>query len=187
MAIPFTYPCPRKLREIMKMSLIERELPGAIKGIWTEYHSKRTQNVATAISASQYFTYLKRAKESPLFLFPLFRQSGYFFMLSQSQEKSNLFTYLEDFKKSPTTARPYFVLTFFDEIVASKGIALVRGDIIDQHVTRKEAENIIAGFLAHYIETGLYEDNVHVFNHNPTKFNHEAHVQNYFNRFPSKN
>ena len=29
----FTYPCPRKLREIIKMSLIEKELPGVIKNI----------------------------------------------------------------------------------------------------------------------------------------------------------
>ena len=34
----FTYPCPRKLREIMKMSMIEREPVETIKNIWHDYH-----------------------------------------------------------------------------------------------------------------------------------------------------
>ena len=34
----FAYPCPRKLREIMKMSAIEREAPETIETIWNTYH-----------------------------------------------------------------------------------------------------------------------------------------------------
>ena len=34
----FAYPCPRKLREIVKMSAMERETPETIDHIWTEYH-----------------------------------------------------------------------------------------------------------------------------------------------------
>ena len=37
----FNYPCPRKLREIMKLSLIERENKDKIKDIWLEYHKDR--------------------------------------------------------------------------------------------------------------------------------------------------
>ena len=42
----FTYPCPRKLREIMQMSLIERESPEKIKTIWESYHEDRQDNVS---------------------------------------------------------------------------------------------------------------------------------------------
>ena len=34
----FAYPCPRKLREIMKMSAIEKESPTTIETIWNTYH-----------------------------------------------------------------------------------------------------------------------------------------------------
>lgn len=38
----FNYPCPRKLREIVKLSLVERETPDKITDIWKEYHSIRS-------------------------------------------------------------------------------------------------------------------------------------------------
>ena len=34
----FAYPCPRKLREIMKMSAIEKEQTRTIEMIWNDYH-----------------------------------------------------------------------------------------------------------------------------------------------------
>lgn len=50
----FTYPCPRKLREIMKMSMIEREPVETIKNIWHDYHEARTENIAYTITKDQY-------------------------------------------------------------------------------------------------------------------------------------
>ena len=44
--VGFSYPAPRKLREIMQMSLIEKESPNTVKHIWDEYHAKRPENVA---------------------------------------------------------------------------------------------------------------------------------------------
>jgi ATP synthase F1 complex assembly factor 1 len=178
----FTYPCPRKLREVIKMSLFEKESPATIKTIWNEYHLSRPTNVSNVITSGQYLTLNKRLKESPFFLFPLKRESGYFFMISQSQEKSNLFTFLENFKKNPGNAAPYFVLTLFDELVLIKGLVLIRGDVIDHQVTKKEADLLLKSFIAYYIETGLYEE-VQKFNHQPGLFNHESHVSNFFSRF----
>lgn len=179
----FTYPCPRKLREVIKMSLIERELPNTIKRIWGDYHANRSENVSTAISTTQYLTLIKRLKESPIFLFPLKRENGYFFMVSQSQEKSNLFTFLEEYKKRKENAVPYFILTLFDELAISKGLVLIRGDIIDHLITKPEAALLLKSLLGYYIETGLYEDSVRCFNHSPGAFNHESHVESFFNRF----
>ena len=179
----FTYPCPRKLREVIKMTMIEKELPKAIQQIWSSYHESRPQNVSSVITSSQYTLLYKRLKESPLFIFPLRRQQGYFFMISQSQENSNLFTFLDDFKKNPSQAIPYFVLTLFDELILTKGISLIRGDIIDQLITKQEAQILLKSFLAYYIETGLYENYVNKFNNDPSKFNHETHVQDFFSRF----
>lgn len=179
----FTYPCPRKLREVIKMSLIERETSVNIKSIWNQYHIGRPNNVSAVITSTQYQTLAKRLGESQFFIFPLKRESGYFFMLSQSQEKSNLFTFLEDFKKNPNQATPYFVLTLFDELILQKGLVLIRGDIIDNLITKTEADNLLASFLSYYVESGLYDEYVFRFNHKPDQFNHESHVSHYFSRF----
>ncbi|CAG9310426.1 unnamed protein product [Blepharisma stoltei] len=185
-AFVFTYPCPRKMREIVKLSLIEKEEPSEIKRIWNEYHLNRPNNVSTVITAHQYDLLLRRTKASPIFIFPLKRKAGHFVLVSQAQEKSNLLTYLEDFKKNPATATPYFVLTLFDELLAKKGIVPVRGDIVDFLIAKPEAELLLKAFLAHYIEGGLYEETVQIFNHDPNNFNHQKYVDNFFNRFSTQ-
>jgi ATP synthase F1 complex assembly factor 1 len=50
----FTYPCPRKLREIMKMSLIEKEPVHLIKNIWEDYHNPRVANICAVIDKDMY-------------------------------------------------------------------------------------------------------------------------------------
>ena len=42
----FTYPCPRKLREIMQLSAVLKESPPTIIGLWDEYHKDKDKNVA---------------------------------------------------------------------------------------------------------------------------------------------
>lgn len=182
----FTYPCPRRMREIVKMTLIERETPDKVRDVWNTYHSARANNVSCVLTGYQFNLLKKRTKASPFFIFPIMRKGGHFMLLSQSQDNSNLFTFLEDFKKSPENATPYLVLTMFDELLGKKDIVPVRGDVIDHLVSKTEAENIMMAYLAHYLETGLYEDLVHVFNHNPSKFNHESFIQGYLSRFSPK-
>ena len=50
----FTYPCPRRLREIMKMSAIERETPETIEMIWKDYHRAKPYTCARVINATLY-------------------------------------------------------------------------------------------------------------------------------------
>jgi hypothetical protein len=37
----FNYPCPRKLRELVKLSVFEKENAESIKDIWKTYHSMK--------------------------------------------------------------------------------------------------------------------------------------------------
>jgi ATP synthase mitochondrial F1 complex assembly factor 1 len=50
----FSYPCPRKLREIMKLSAIEKETPETIEMIWREYHNAKPFTVSRVLSTSLY-------------------------------------------------------------------------------------------------------------------------------------
>jgi ATP synthase F1 complex assembly factor 1 len=109
------------MREIVKMTLVERESPTKIKDIWNTYHAPRPENVSTVLSAHQYRLLSSRLLASPFFIFPIRRKGGHFLLLLQSQEKSQLFTFLDDYKKAPERATPYFILTLFDEIIVKKG------------------------------------------------------------------
>lgn len=52
----FTYPCPRNLREIVKMSLIEREPKHKVSSIWDNYHKDRTESISDTLSKNDYET-----------------------------------------------------------------------------------------------------------------------------------
>ena len=49
-------------------------------------------------------------------------------------------TYMEDFKRKGSNAHPYVVFTFFNELLFSKGIVLLRGDIINSSLSKTEAQ-----------------------------------------------
>lgn len=45
----FNYPCPRKLRELVKMSAFEKETTTDIKKIWTTYHDEKPRTFADVV------------------------------------------------------------------------------------------------------------------------------------------
>ena len=59
-------------------------------------------------------------------------------------------TYLEDYKKNPLRANPYLVLTCFDELARTKGIALIRGDVIGQ-LNKDEGQTMLEKLLNSYL------------------------------------
>lgn len=89
---------------------------------------------------------LQNAQNAPMFIFPVPQgdagAGGYFTMVCQNQQKSFILTFLEDFKKNPTNAAPYLVLTLFDELVRVKQLALLRGDVING-MTQDEGATIM--------------------------------------------
>ena len=55
----FNYPCPRKLREVVQMSLFEKENKDKISSIWNEYHAQKVHNTANALSKKDYENFTK--------------------------------------------------------------------------------------------------------------------------------
>ena len=49
------------------------------------------------------------------------KSSGYYVLLCQNQDKSFIYTFIEDYKKDPQNATPYLVITMFDELIPKKG------------------------------------------------------------------
>jgi len=49
----FSYPCPRKLREIVKITLFEREQPTKIKEIWQKYYDEKPHAMGFDITSDE--------------------------------------------------------------------------------------------------------------------------------------
>lgn len=73
------------------------------------------------------------------------------------------------------TANPYMVITCFDELVRTKGIALLRGDIISQ-LNKDEGQAMLNTVLNSYLVEQFFE-NARKFNHEPAQFKYEEYAQ----------
>lgn len=82
---------------------------------------------------------------------------------------------MEDFKKNPLRANPFLVITCFDELVRTKGIALVRGDVIGQ-LNKEEAGTVLEQLFSSYLVESKFL-RVKEFNHTPQQFKVEEYTQ----------
>jgi ATP synthase F1 complex assembly factor 1 len=49
----FNYPCPRKLKEIVKLSLFEKEQPEKIKEIWAKHYEEKTNAMGSDLNTEE--------------------------------------------------------------------------------------------------------------------------------------
>ena len=129
--------------------------------------------------------YFSSAKANPFFVFPVRKSTGYYVLVAQNQDKSFIYTFLEDYKQNPQNATPYLVITMFDELVFKKGVALVRGDVIGD-LSKKESEIIFGMTKLYYTNESFYKDVV-TFNRDSARFNYQEHMNNCLKHYDSDN
>ena len=56
-------------------------------------------------------------------------------------------------------------MTLFEEFLDNKGVGLMRGDIMDFKIDKKEADYIAHNLINFYISPEIYENFIHKFNH----------------------
>jgi hypothetical protein len=181
----FAYPAPRSLNELVKIDLFESETPDRVGEIWRDYHATADTAVGAVLSAADHATVFERAAKCRFFIHPIFREGGHFMMLTEFQDRHFLTTYLEKFKENPTASTPQLTVTVYDELVAEKGLALVRGDIISS-IDKTEAARLVnggdasglglGGVLGSYINEELYS-HVEAFNLTPQQFDLDAYMK----------
>ena len=59
----FSFPAPRKLEQIIKYALLEREPPERIREIWEEFHGSRLDCAASVITKAEHEAIMERAKK----------------------------------------------------------------------------------------------------------------------------
>lgn len=127
----FSYPGPRALGQIVKLELLQSEEREQIQHIWEQFHADKDDAVAATLPSGAFQTLQARAAAAPFFVFPVYRQDGFFNMLCQFQQTCFLVTYLEAFKENPTGAPPCLAVSLYDELIEHKEVGLVRGDVIN--------------------------------------------------------
>ncbi|RLN50250.1 hypothetical protein BBP00_00010063, partial [Phytophthora kernoviae] len=76
----FSYPGARSLEQIVKLELLENEQAPQIRSIWEDFHADKDDAVATTLLADEFQSIVKRATAAPYFIFPVYRQEGFFNM-----------------------------------------------------------------------------------------------------------
>ncbi|KAI0563074.1 ATP11 protein [Gracilaria domingensis] len=135
----FSYPGPRKLSEIVKIQLLDKQGSMRVREIWNEYHADHKSAVGDVLSAEEYELFKHRTSRCKHFVLPVSRGTGFFTLLVQFQGNHCLLTFLEDYKKNPTGAQPYMTITVFDDMVETKQVALLRGEVVNV-LTTEEAK-----------------------------------------------
>ena len=151
--------------------------------IWNEYHHAKPHTVSTVLSTNQYVELISKGKGAPMFIYPVPKGEApnHFVLVSQNQDKSFVMTFLGDYQRDPTNATPYMVLTCFDELIDSKGIALMRGDLIS-HLDEDEGHTIMTTMLNGYLRETGYE-HIRRFNHKPNSFKYEEYIKEALDEF----
>eukprot|EP01068_Selenidium_serpulae_P004578 Selendium_serpulae@DN3645_c0_g1_i1.p2 len=170
----FTLPVPNKLRDVVKMSLFERESRDTIQSLWHERFDGNDKVVSETLTKSEFAIVKANSKRSPVFVCPVTSPSGYWTCFSQFQDtKHVLFTPLEMYRSKGPHAPPLFILTFFEELSEEKGLVLVRGDIISNELKKNDAKRLYHNIKAFYSDAGMYRW-VEQFNHRSRSFDFET-------------
>ena len=117
-----------------------------------------------------------RARTCPFFVQPIFRDDGFFNLVSQFQGPAHfLMAYLEDYKMDPNSATPLVTFSVFNDYAQSKDVALVRCDVLNKGINSEEGRKVVQSLLDHY---RCDEDfvSIETFNHRPAEFDFDDHM-----------
>lgn len=175
----FSFPVPKNLNEVARVPLLRQESAVKIRQLWLEQFKDRADVVVGTMAKAEYEQFKANCVACPMFLSPVIKNSdgsAYFNLITQFQDgKYCLLTDLEAFRVNPTNASPMMVITVYDELVAEKGIALVRGDIINRiEISRNEANSILKLLRVFY--TTKF-DFVKQFNNQPRDFDFNEYMK----------
>lgn len=168
----FSFPAPRKLEDVIKYALLEREQPKQIKEIWNTFHDSRLDCVATSWTPEEYAGIQERKRRCPRFVYPILKGDGKFFnLIAEWQDKYCIFTFLDDYRRNPSAAEPYMSVALYDDFLTRKQLVLVRGDF-SGHLRKADATHLLNLMRYFYFSEPKW---VETFNLTPDKFD--------FNRF----
>ncbi|CAD7931170.1 unnamed protein product [Amoebophrya sp. A25] len=98
--------------------------------------------------------------------------SGYYNLVSEWQGDEIVLTFLEDYQKNHTDAVPFLVVNFFQDLLESHNVVLLRADIVSGNLTKKQGQLAIRFLREAYTHLDRFEW-VKKFNFRPREFDYK--------------
>lgn len=169
------YAKPRKqLHEIIRLETLVKNTKDEIAEIWLKGHENKTNHTAHVMPKQLYDKLASRSKDHGFFALPLFSldNAGFKVVVVQFSAKQCSFTGLNEYKLSPMTATPYALFHFYDDMIhADQQIALIRGEIVDPRILKKQVEQIWSLIERFYTSDEDFQY-VNIFNKQPNRFDY---------------
>ncbi|KAG7369847.1 ATP11 protein [Nitzschia inconspicua] len=168
--LSFSFAGPKTLDDILKKDLVKDKTPTEISDLWYTYHEGKENVHGIILDGNVAPSLLERAATSPFFIQPIFREDGYFMLVSQFMEPYHfVLAYLEDYKMDPASAQPLLTFSVFDDYATKKNLTLVRADILNRGINDEEGMKVVRAMLDHYANDDEYTL-VKAFNSKPDTF-----------------
>lgn len=176
------------LETVMKTEPLKDKSAKTVIDVWNYYHGVLPDAVSLAMNSQKIKLLQDRMASMPIFMQPVIRDLNHFFLLSHISEGKKLimFNFVENVNTKPLEYDPIFIMRIFDELYNSHGIFLVRGDIIDNAISKTEAGLAMRGLINYYADDKLYKEYIEPFNERLTDFNHEKFLKDYIETFSRK-
>jgi len=161
---------PTKLDALMRTDLLADVSAEDISQLWTKYWSER--ETVSAVMASDVFDAMSsRMKEFPLFLYPLPREQGYEFFMSQFTDEHCFFTSLLNYQVNGEDAPWQLCFKLYPELKESKGLVLLACEFDNSALSVLEAQYLAQLQQLYYASpTDTRVKLLRDFNHFPDSF-----------------
>ncbi|KAJ2550652.1 hypothetical protein EV175_003990, partial [Coemansia sp. RSA 1933] len=173
-------PNVKTLDQTVRLDKLRDKSTEEIGHIWTAFHAAKNC-ISAAIPAHTYRQLLAVARKNPLFVLPLPREQGIEFFLLQFDYHQVHFTSLLEYKTNTVSARPFLTLTHYTDLIDSKGLVLMRGDVGGDSGKMLDVQNAqyLALQLQQFYVTGGPEKRalLEKFNQNPDAFDHNELIE----------
>lgn len=171
-AFNISYSKPKTLNDVMKIDLLKDHSADEISKIWQEYHRSR-KGISAIIPDVNYEKIHLTSLKFPMFLYPVPREQGYEFVVSQFLNHECHFTLLINFQTYKENAPECLRITYYPELQKEKGIVLMHGEFDDQMLNAQESQYLANQLQLYYGGKSERKKNLlQIFNKNPENFNH---------------
>jgi hypothetical protein len=167
-------PGRKGLDEIVKLNLFEDATPDKCASLWNDHHIQYAQYYGRVLEAPAYEAIRPRLAACPYFVIPVFRDKGLFNVVTNFSNDIMGVVPLAEFQKHQDNAEIHMTVQFFTELAVSKGLVLVRCEIQDKVLMRKDCIFITKMVLKYYTMQNLFEPYVEAFNKRPNSYDYHA-------------
>eukprot|EP00924_Labyrinthula_sp_SR-Ha-C_P004046 maker-scaffold_3-snap-gene-12.10-mRNA-1 protein AED:0.02 eAED:0.02 QI:10/1/1/1/0.66/0.5/4/349/196 len=165
---------PRSLDQIVKRNVFMEVEADDIRNIWDQYFSAKERELGKVMSANEWNKMNDTATKYPNFVFPVqspVNEKEYYLLYSDYQKGDFAMTYLEDFRKDPINAQPFFYLQSLRDLEEDKGLVFLYVQYLP-YLSKVQAEKVFQQTLNFYEENN-FESQLEAFNKDSGTFSME--------------